>query len=75
MTVDIIDDDDKIKGVIKENKCPYCNAKKVINEMGGTGSGLIRPGGKYPKIQFINFRCRNCSRTFDISKFLCDKFR
>ena len=75
MGIDEIADEDKIKGVIKEDRCPFCRKKGVVEQVGSESSiGVGGSNGKIiPTKQWYDFKCKNCKRLFIISKYPYEK--
>lgn len=75
MEIDKIVDEEKVRSVMKEQKCPYCGKCLVVDHAGIEVGSIDSNGRKIPRHQLVNFECLNCGRWFDIPKAMCDKFK
>ena len=75
MDKDIIVDQEKIKNVIKEHKCPICNKRHAVTNTGGIGTGTVGPDMKLPKIERYVFICEKCGKHFEIPVSLYNKYK
>ena len=72
---ELIVEEEKIREVAEERKCPYCEKKGVVTCTGGIGTGVSGPPDyKLPEADKYVFRCEGCNKSFMIPKSLYDKY-
>jgi len=65
-------DENDIRGIKKEGKCPKCHKKHAVKQVAESGAGPLAPDGIHREMKILWFRCSKdkggCGRTFSINK-------
>ena len=76
MEANQIVEEKEIQKILKQGKCPRCKHTGVIENIGPGEVGIGMPGTKLiPTMQWVDFLCRNCRKSFTIPKALYEKYK